>query len=279
MRPSLVRTSTPRLHPPPPRPPYTPPIPTHIHVPCHCAAVSPHVKCKGIEDSLGIRSPSTGWFRIFCQWNVDFRFQSLVGFRIPWAVFRITEAKFPGFRNPQSLTRGELSMVNCERTGPKNLTIPHADTWVRWELLKINNVRLHYGAGFHQWMGYLRYPLKSETAAVCEEIEKETMLSISNLRHAMFLIFVVAARLFCWGRRCWCCCLILLVCFLFIVICFLFVCLLACLFFCRCVCSCCCCCCFCFFFWGCKPIPNLQSVPLKIPKMFGVMSHKVYTLL
>ena len=97
--------------PPPPRPPYTPPIPTHIHVPCHCAAVSPHVKWKGIEDSLGIwiprrgfRSPSTGWFQIFCQWNVDFRFQSLVGFRIPWAVFRIPQAKFPGFRNPHSLT-------------------------------------------------------------------------------------------------------------------------------------------------------------------------------
>ena len=34
-----------------------------------------------------------------------------------------------------------------------------------------------------------------------------------------------------------------------------------------------------FFFSGCKPIPNLQSVPLKIPKMFGVMSHKVYILL
>ena len=171
-------------------------------------------------------------------------------------------------------------MVSGERTGPKNLTIPHADTWVRWELLKIDNVRLHYGAGFHQWMGYLRYPLKSETAAVCEETEKETLLSISNFRHAMYLIFVVAARLFCWGRRCWCCCLILLVCFLFIVICFLFVCLLAC-FFCRCVCSscccCCCCCCFCFFS-GCMPISNLQSVPLKIPKMVGVMSHEVYIL-
>ena len=35
---------------------------------------------------------------------------------------------------------------------------------------------------------------------------------------------------------------------------------------------------FCFFS-GCKPIPNLQSVPLKIPKMFGVMSDKVYILL
>ena len=121
-------------------------------------------------------------------------------------------------------------MVSGERTGPKNLTIPHADTWVRWELLKINNVRLHYGAGFHQWMGYLRYPLKSETAAVCEEIEKETMVSISNLRHAMYLIFVVAACLFCWGRRCCCCCLILLV--LFFVYSNLFlVCLFACLVF------------------------------------------------
>ena len=37
--------------------------------------------------------------------------------------------------------------------------------------------------------------------------------------------------------------------------------------------------CFVFFFSGCKPIPNLQSVPLEIPKMFGVMSHKVYILL
>ena len=149
-------------------------------------------------------------------------------------------------------------MVSGERTGPKNLTIPHADTWVRWELLKINNVRLHYGAGFHQWMGYLRYPLKSETAAVCEETEKETMLSISNFRHAMYLIFIVAARLFCWGRRCWCCCLILLVCFLFIVICFLFVCLLACLFFCRCVCSCCCCCCCFFFFQAVSQFPTYK---------------------
>ena len=121
-------------------------------------------------------------------------------------------------------------MVSGERTGPKNLTIPHADTWVRWELLKIDNVRLHYGAGFHQWMGYLRYPLKSETAAVCEETEKETMVSISNLRHAMYLIFVVAACLFCWGRRCCCCCLILLV--LFFVYSNLFlVCLFACLVF------------------------------------------------
>ena len=166
-------------------------------------------------------------------------------------------------------------MVSSERNGPKNLTIPHVDTWVRLELLKINNVRLHCGANFHQWMGYLRYPLKFETAAVCEETEKETMLGISNFRHAMYLIFVVAARLFCWGR---CCCLILLV--LFFVYSNLFlVCLFACLpvFLSLCL--------FLlllllllFFFSGCMPISNLQSVPLKIPKMVGVISHKVYIL-
>ena len=231
-RPNLVPTSTSRLQ-SPSRPPYTPPIPTHMHVPDHCAAVSPHVRKSNtvldLDSTPWIPDSRTG-FRTFCQWNVKLRFQKLVGFRIPWSVFRIPEAKFPGFRNPHSLTRGELSMVNCERTGPKNLTIPHADTWVRWELLKIDNVRLHYGAGFHQWMGYLRYPLKSETAAVCEETEKETMVSISNLRHAMYLIFVVAACLFCRGRRCCCCCLILLV--LFFVYSNLFlVCLFACLVF------------------------------------------------
>ena len=122
-------------------------------------------------------------------------------------------------------------MVSGERTGPKNLTIPHVDTWVRWELLKINNVRLHYGAGFHQWMGYLRYPLKSETAAVCEEIEKETMVSISNLRHAMYLIFVVAACLFCWGRRCCCCCCLILLVLFFVYSNLFLVCLFACLVF------------------------------------------------
>ena len=152
-------------------------------------------------------------------------------------------------------------MVSSERNGPKNLTIPHVDTWVRWELLKINNVRLHYGAGFHQRMGYLQYPLKSETAAVCEETEKETMLSISNFRHAMYFIFVVAACFLCWGRRCCCCCLILLV--LFFVYSNLFlVCLFACLVFFVVV--------FVlavvvvFFFSGCVPISNLQSVLLTL---------------
>ena len=34
-----------------------------------------------------------------CQWNLDFEFQSLVWFGIPWAVFRIPR---PGFRIPQA---------------------------------------------------------------------------------------------------------------------------------------------------------------------------------
>ena len=46
--------------PPPPVPPYTPSIPTHVHIPCDCATVSPNVKCKRIKDSLGIWD-STPW--------------------------------------------------------------------------------------------------------------------------------------------------------------------------------------------------------------------------
>ena len=224
-----------------PRPPYTPPIPTHIHVPRHCASVSPHVKRKGVEDShgfwiprRGFRIPSTG-FRIFCQCSVDSRFQSLMGFRIPWSVFRIQKPRIPDSTSKISRIlestfpyMGELSMLSSERTGPKNLTIPHVDTWVRLELLKINNVRLHCGADFHQWMGYLRYPLKFEIAAVCEETETETILSTNNLRHAKYLIFVVVCLFVCWGRCCFC--LILLASFsvcgnLFLCCCF-FACLL-----------------------------------------------------
>ena len=44
--------------------------------------------CKLIEDSLGSWIPGIG-FRIPCQWNLDSRFHSLAGFRIPWAEFRV----------------------------------------------------------------------------------------------------------------------------------------------------------------------------------------------
>ena len=40
-------------------------------------------------------SPETV-FRILCQWNLDSGFQSLVGFRIPWAVY--SGIQCPGFR-------------------------------------------------------------------------------------------------------------------------------------------------------------------------------------
>ena len=32
------------------------------------------------------------------------KFQSLLGFRFPWAVFQIPKGKVPSFRNPDSLT-------------------------------------------------------------------------------------------------------------------------------------------------------------------------------
>ena len=44
--------------------------------------------------------------------NLDSGFQSLVGFRILSAGFRIPEAKIPGFRNPDSLTWGVITTAN-----------------------------------------------------------------------------------------------------------------------------------------------------------------------
>ena len=56
----------------------------------------------------GFRIPSTG-FWILCPWNLNSGFQSLVGFRIPWAVFKIPKPRisdsttqFPGFQIPQA---------------------------------------------------------------------------------------------------------------------------------------------------------------------------------
>ena len=58
-----------------------------------------------------------------CQWNVDSGLQSLVRFRIPWAVFQIPQLesnefpdsvfhkqKFPSFRNPDSIKWGDVAV-------------------------------------------------------------------------------------------------------------------------------------------------------------------------
>ena len=92
---------------------------------------------KVIQDSLkfwiqryGLQIPGNG-FWIFCQWNLNSGFQSLVGFRIPWAEFRIPKTripifsipkaqishiprhkqKFPGYRSPNSPFMGRLNPV------------------------------------------------------------------------------------------------------------------------------------------------------------------------
>ena len=48
----------------------------------------------GIQDSLVFLIPATE-FHPFCQWNWDSGFQSLVGFRILWAVFQIPKPSLP----------------------------------------------------------------------------------------------------------------------------------------------------------------------------------------
>ena len=68
-----------------------------------------------IHDSLGICaslwSPDSrlwiGW--ILCQWNWDSGFQSLAGFRVPWAQDSgFHKKKIPGFWNPDTLTWGDF---------------------------------------------------------------------------------------------------------------------------------------------------------------------------
>ena len=59
--------------------------------------------CKGIQDSLGFWIPRRGFwipdsnYRIpdLFQLNLDSGFQSLVGFRTPWAVFRVPRPRIP----------------------------------------------------------------------------------------------------------------------------------------------------------------------------------------
>ena len=54
-------------------------------------------------DSLGFWVPNRGFripgsgFWILCQWHLDSSFQSLVGFRIPWAVFQIPKPRIADF--------------------------------------------------------------------------------------------------------------------------------------------------------------------------------------
>ena len=56
---------------------------------------------------------STPWIPD-CQWNVDFGFRSLPGFRIPWAVFRIPKPRIPDSTSknfPNSLTRSYTNWI------------------------------------------------------------------------------------------------------------------------------------------------------------------------
>ena len=79
------------------------------------------------------------------QWNLDSRFHSLVGFRIPWAVFWIPRAKFSRipdstrrnflrFRNPDSLTWVETVADPGKRLGgpgspPPLISIISSPNW------------------------------------------------------------------------------------------------------------------------------------------------------
>ena len=65
--------------------------------------LSPHVRESKTSWDAGFHAVDSG-FQVLdsslCQWNLDSGFQSLVGFRIPWAGFRI-----PKPRNPDSTSK------------------------------------------------------------------------------------------------------------------------------------------------------------------------------
>ena len=62
----------------------------------HCEAVSREQKSKREIIDFNILIPILGTgTRILCQWDLDSGFQSLVGFRIPCAVFRIPKPRVP----------------------------------------------------------------------------------------------------------------------------------------------------------------------------------------
>ena len=56
----------------------------------------------------GLQAVVSG-FRIPCQWNLDSRFQSLAGFRIPWVEFWI-----PKLRNPDSTNSAWISIPQTD---------------------------------------------------------------------------------------------------------------------------------------------------------------------
>jgi len=59
-------------------------------------------KCKVIQDCLGLHAVDSGFHGLdssICQWTLDFGFQSIVGFRIPWAVLWIPEPGIPDSRS------------------------------------------------------------------------------------------------------------------------------------------------------------------------------------
>ena len=62
--------------------------------------LSPQVRESMTVLDSGFLAVDSG-FRFLCQWNFHSGYQSLVGFWIPWAVFRILQAKFPRFQIPQ----------------------------------------------------------------------------------------------------------------------------------------------------------------------------------
>ena len=93
--------------------------------------------CKGIQVSLGFWIPRHRFqipgprFRILCQWNLDSGFQSLVGFRIHWAVFRILKPRFA--HSTRKISRIPDSGFRIPLQGVNSSSVKRSFTWLHCE--------------------------------------------------------------------------------------------------------------------------------------------------
>ena len=90
----------------------------------------------------------------FCQWNLDSGFQSLVGFRIPWAVFRgaIHSTKIPTGNGPVFRDfSGWIEPIHWV------LDLNFRQFWFKWIAPPDSSCKMFRDSGFHeqQFHGFL----------------------------------------------------------------------------------------------------------------------------
>ena len=86
----------------------------------------------------------------FCQWNLDSGFQSLVGFRIPWAVFRgtIHSTKIP--TGPTGNGSVFSRLFRLDRTDPLSFGPKFSAILFKWIAPPDSSCKMFRDPGFHE---------------------------------------------------------------------------------------------------------------------------------